>query len=251
MLRIISIFLTMFSFFLSGKETKKITVTSLYPPYKEVFYALKSDPSVKHGEYLLISEGKILIQGYYKTGKKDSLWTEFTIEGKTRYKGCYKQDVRVGIWEYYNNKEELEQKIDFTDNSMLLYRTQYANHPFRIIFGSDTISTVLDRPPLFLGGETRIKEIINSEIEPPLHKSNDKTIGTVYVEFTIDSTGKSANHHILKGLGPGCNIEALRVIKLIPDEWFPGVYQGKFVTVNYMIPVFFNKTMFTNNSNLR
>ena len=229
-----------------GKETKKITINSLFPPYREVFYVLKSDTAVRDGEYKLTSEGKTIIQGYYKMGLKDSLWTSYNRAGQLRIKGCYSQNNRIGVWEYYNDKEEVEQKFDFTDNVLLLYRTQLANHPFRIISGSDTIHSILDRPPLYLGGQTRINEFINSQIGLPLHKSTDKYLGTVFVEFLIDSTGRTSEHHILKGLFPGSNAEAMRVVKLIPDEWIPGMYQGRFVTVNYVIPIVFNEKMFEN-----
>ncbi len=240
------ILLLLIPLFTVGKETKKVTITSLFPPYREVFFVLKSDTSIRDGEYKLISEGKTLILGYYKMGLKDSLWTSFNMEGQLRIKGCYSQNSRIGVWEYYNDKQELEQKFDFTDNVLLLYRTQFANHPFRIVSGSDTIHAILDRPPLFLGGQTRINEFINSQITFPLHKKNDKYLGTVYIEFLIDSTGRASEHHILKGLFPGCNDEALRVVKMIPDEWIPGIYNGRFVTVNYVIPIVFDEKTFKN-----
>ncbi len=241
MARIIFLLLLLFPFILNGKETKKITKTHVFPQYKETFYVLKSDTSIRQGSYNLESNGKLLLQGYYKMGLKDSLWTQYNLKGKLRFKGYYEQNNRAGIWEYYDNDEKLEQKIDFTKKAILYYRTQYEHHPFRIISGSDSIFAVLDRPPLFLGGSSRLKEYIANEIVPPLHKSGEKITGTVYVEFTIDSIGKTANYHILKGIGLGCNREALRVVKLIPDEWFPGVLNGKNVSVNYFIPITFDE----------
>lgn len=241
MARIIFFLLLLIPFFIFGKETKKITTTHILTPFKEIFYVLKSDTSIRQGSYNLLSNGKLLIQGFYKMGRKDSVWTQQNMEGKLRFRGFYSQNQRVGIWEFYNNNEELEQKIDFTKNEILYYRTQFLNHSFRVISGSDTMLTVLDRPPLFLGGSSRLNEYIASTIAPPLHKPEEKTVGTVYVEFSIDSTGRASNHRILKGIGAGCNREALRVVKLIPDEWLPGVLKGKHVDVDYVIPILFNK----------
>ncbi len=62
---------------LYGKETKKITIEYFYPSFKEIFYVLKSDTTVRNGSYRIVANGKILVQGYYKMGLKDSLWTQY------------------------------------------------------------------------------------------------------------------------------------------------------------------------------
>lgn len=236
----ISIFLLLlFPVLLFGKETKKITNT--FPPYTETYYVLKSNDSIRQGSYNLKSGNKLLVQGYYKMGLKDSLWTQYNLSGKLRFKGCYLQDKMVGIWEFYDDNAKPEQKIDFNTNEIIYFRTQFSKHTFRVISGSDTMLTVLDRPPLFLGGSSRLNEYIASAITPPLHKPEEKIVGTVYVEFLIDSAGKTSKHHILKGIGAGCNREALRVARLIPNEWFPGILNGKNVSVDYVLPITFDE----------
>ena len=73
MARIIFLLLLLFPFILYGKETKKITKTHILPHYKEIFYVLKSDTSIRQGSYNLESNGRLLLQGYYKIGLKDSI----------------------------------------------------------------------------------------------------------------------------------------------------------------------------------
>lgn len=248
MFRILLLILCLSPLVLTGQATKKVTITYLLPPCKEVFYVLKSDSSVRQGPYRLLVNNKTVVQGYYLNNKKDSLWTEYDNKGKLRYQGRYSQNQRTGIWEYYNEKGELEQQLDFTNLEVLLYRTQMASQPFRIIRNRDTIVSILDRPPLYLGGQTRIDDFIKRAISVPFHKRNEKIKGRVFVEFTIDSTGKTSNHHILKGLSTGCNYEALRVVRSLPDEWFPGVYGGKNITVNYVIPITFDERIVNRNS---
>lgn len=241
MFRIFLLILYLAPLCLVGQATKRLTYNYFLPPCKEVFYVLKSDTSMREGPYKLMSNKKILVQGYYRNNQKDSLWTEYDLNGKLRFQGQYTKDQRTGIWEYYNAQGEIEQRLDFTNLSVLLYRTQLASHPFRIIRNKDSIVTSLDRPPLYLGGQSRIDEFIKKAITVPFHKQNDKTRGKVFVEFTIDSIGKTSNHHILKGLNIGCNYEALRIVRSLPDAWFPGVYGGKNVTVNYVILITFDE----------
>jgi Gram-negative bacterial TonB protein C-terminal len=242
MFRIFLLILNLAPLVLVGQATKKVTINYfLLPACKEIFYALKSDTLIREGPYKLVSNRKIIVQGYYHNNQKDSLWTEYDLKGKLRFQGRYAHDQRSGIWEYYNEQGELEQRLDFTNLEVLLYRTQLASHPFRIIRSRDSIVSVLDRPPLYLGGQSRIDKFINEAITVPFHKQNDKIKGKVFVEFTIDSVGKTSNHHILKGLNVGCNYEALRIVKALPDAWFPGVYEGKNVSVNYVILINFDE----------
>lgn len=240
MSRIFLLLLPLFVALLPERETKKITVDHLFPPIREVYYVLKSDSAIRHGSYRLTSGGKILVEGFYREGRKDSLWIQRNDKGKLRFTGSFINDHRTGIWAFYDNSGELEQKLDFSNNEVLYYRTQFYEYPFKIISPPDTLVSVLDRPPLFLGGSTRLKEYIAEEITIPLHKSGEVTKGTVYVELVIDSTGRIANQRLLKGIGKVCNQEALRVAKSLPMEWMPGIYKGRNVAVVYILPIRFD-----------
>ncbi len=56
--------------------------------------------------------------------------------------------------------------------------------------------------------------------------------GRVIVNFIIDEEGNIIKATILKGIGAGCDEEALRVIKLMP-KWNPGMNNGKPVKVSF------------------
>jgi len=224
---------------LTAKETKKI-VRIPYPAFSETFYVLKSDTGIRHGSYQTKVAGKLIVSGFYSMGKQDSIWIRYNLKGKIRARGWFNDDKRDSIWEFFNDKGELEQKLDFTNNQVLYYQTLFAKHHFRVISKADTIMTVLDRPPLFLGGTSRFNDYVADEIHIPLHKAGEKVIGTVFITFTVDSLGRTSNHRILKGFGKICNEEALRVMKTIPDEWLPGVLNGKQVTVDYIVPFKFD-----------
>jgi hypothetical protein len=234
-------------FVLSGKETKKVTIDYFNPSVREIFFVLKSDTTIRHGSYKVISNGKILVDGYYKMGLMDSLWLQYNQKGQLRVRGFYAENKRTGIWEFKNDKGETEQKVDFTNGQIMIYRSLLIGNTFKVYSGSDSVFSFLDRPPLYLGGTSRMKEYISNEIVAPLHKANEKVLGTVFVEFIIDSTGKTSKHRILKGISPRCNAEALRVVRSLPDEWFPGILNNRIITSNYVIPVVFDYNLFKNN----
>lgn len=47
--------------------------------------------------------------------------------------------------------------------------------------------------------------------------------------FAVDTLGRVSDHRILKGLGYGCDEEALRIARIIPDTWTPGRLGNKVV----------------------
>ena len=62
--------------------------------------------------------------------------------------------------------------------------------------------------------------------------------GTVYIEFVIGKDGSVIGAGVKRGIGGGCNEEALRVVNAMPN-WKPGRQQGNPVKVKYTLPVKF------------
>jgi protein TonB len=62
--------------------------------------------------------------------------------------------------------------------------------------------------------------------------------GKVFVEFYIEKDGTVSDAKVLRGIGYGCDEEALRVVGLMP-KWFPGKQRGQAVRVRYTLPINF------------
>lgn len=100
------------------------------------------------------------------------------------------------------------------------------------------IFTYVEEMPTFPGGETAMYEYIQKNIKyPPLARENGIT-GRVYINFLVDKEGRISNVKLLRGIGYGCDEEALRVIKAMP-AWKPGKQNGRPVQVSYNMPVNF------------
>lgn len=227
------------SLLLPGKEPTRVVHRQSSFGTVEVFTVLRSDTSVRHGAYKLNILDKPRIRGFYLHGLRDSTWTFYGYNGKVLIQGLFKNGQLTGIWEFFDKEGVLEQKIDYGQDHLLYYRTRHQKTPFKIISGKDTLVTILDRPPLYLGGTSRIEDFINSVKNPPLHKAGVKSKGIVYIRFLIDSTGHARDHCLLKGMGKMFDEEALRVVKSLPEEWLPGVFEGRFVSVEYILTVMF------------
>ena len=63
--------------------------------------------------------------------------------------------------------------------------------------------------------------------------------GKVYVQFTINKDGSISDIQILRGLGMGCDNEALRVLQTIPKKFTPAKNRGVEVPVKMILPIYF------------
>lgn len=97
----------------------------------------------------------------------------------------------------------------------------------------------VEEPPSFPGGEDKLLEYLSRNIKYPTIAKENNITGRVYVTFVVDKEGKVKDAKILRGIGGGCDDEALRVVKAMP-EWKPGRQNGRSVMVQYNLPVVFN-----------
>ena len=82
-------------------------------------------------------------------------------------------------------------------------------------------------------------EYLGKSIVYPTMAKDHNISGRVYITFLIDKTGKISEPKVLRGIGGGCDEEALRVIKGMPP-WLPGRQNGIPVSVQYNLPIVFN-----------
>ena len=62
--------------------------------------------------------------------------------------------------------------------------------------------------------------------------------GRVFISFVIEKDGSISNVQVLRGIGGGCDEEAVRVVQSLP-KFKPGKQRGLRVRVAYTIPIVF------------
>jgi len=62
--------------------------------------------------------------------------------------------------------------------------------------------------------------------------------GKIFIQFIIDKQGNITELEVIRGIGMGCDEEALRVMKLAP-RWQAGKQRGKEVRVRMVLPITF------------
>jgi len=102
----------------------------------------------------------------------------------------------------------------------------------------DEIFTVVEQMPQFGGGDADLMNYLAKNIKYPAMAKESGISGIVYVTFVVNSKGEIVDVKILRGIGGGCDKEAVRVVKKMP-KWKPGKQRGKPVSVQYNLPVRF------------
>lgn len=100
------------------------------------------------------------------------------------------------------------------------------------------VFTIVEEMPAYPGGDAKLYEYLGKNIKYPQIARESGIQGRVFVNFVVEPDGSVSNVKVMRGIGGGCDEEAVRVIKTMP-KWKPGKQRGKAVRVTYTIPVVF------------
>jgi protein TonB len=92
--------------------------------------------------------------------------------------------------------------------------------------------------PVYAEGTEALLNFISSKLKYPELARKAGIEGKVFIYFIVNRDGTISNAEIAKGIGAGCDEEALHVIKQL-GKWLPGKQNGKAVKVQMAIPIVF------------
>lgn len=92
---------------------------------------------------------------------------------------------------------------------------------------------VVEEMPELIGGIQTLQQ----KIKYPEKARMAGIEGKVIIQFIVNEEGEVENPRVIRGIGGGCNEEALRVVK--QAQFKPGKQRGKPVRVQYSLPIFF------------
>ena len=100
------------------------------------------------------------------------------------------------------------------------------------------IFIVVEAMPAFTGGDAARIKYLNENIKYPEEAIKKKIQGRVFVTFVVEVDGSISDVKLLRGIGGGCDEEAIRVIENMP-KWEPGKQRGEAVRVQFNMPIKF------------
>ena len=140
------------------------------------------------------------------------------------------------------DEEEIEQEIKFVFDVEVTEDTKVEEYkPIeipKIEEESDEIFLVVEENAHPKGGISEFYQYIGSNIKYPAQARRLRVEGRVYVEFVVGKDGKIFDATAVKGIGAGCDEEAVRIIMSSP-AWNPAKQRGKPVKQRMVLPITF------------
>lgn len=99
----------------------------------------------------------------------------------------------------------------------------------------------VEQMPSFPGGDVAFLHFLNANIRYPDAARDFNVEGKVVLQFVVDAAGCVVDPVVVKGIGMGCDKEAVRVLRESPI-WEPGVQGGYQVPVKLYVTVEFKLT---------
>lgn len=103
----------------------------------------------------------------------------------------------------------------------------------------DEIFLVVEEQPTPVGGVKAFYGCIQETLRYPTQAARMGVEGKVYVDFVVEKDGTLSGVGVLKGIGGGCDEEAVRVVRDCPVRWNPGKQRGRPVRVRFRLPITF------------
>lgn len=222
-----------------SQETKKVVT---WPPGKTskiVYYVLKANRSIKHGPYLFYNHDKLVTSGFYKDGKKDSVWQHYHSNGWVITKKVYTENKKTGIWEFYGKSGAIEWLHDFSGDSSIDKPKGLPGYSYQSSNG-EWVQGKADRDPVRLASSYDWQIFIGRNLRYPMEAIDKGQQGEGVVEVTIDESGDPIEYSIApETTYPLLGAEALRIVKLFEPEYLPAEKDGKKVKTKVPVTIKF------------
>lgn len=103
---------------------------------------------------------------------------------------------------------------------------------------TEEIFVIVEDAPAPIGGMAAFYGHVNENIKYPRQAQAMNIEGKVFVQFVVGKDGGLTDVVVIRGIGGGCDEEAIRVVKLSPS-WKAGKQRGRPVRVKMVLPITF------------
>jgi protein TonB len=100
------------------------------------------------------------------------------------------------------------------------------------------IFTIVEQPAEPVGGMAAFYKYVGEKMKYPAQARRMGVEGRVFCKFTVNRDGSIQDVTVIRGIGAGCDEEAIRVIQSAPP-WKPGKQRGKAVRSSFNLAIIF------------
>ena len=103
---------------------------------------------------------------------------------------------------------------------------------------TEEIFVIVEESPVPIGGMRAFYQYVNDNVKYPVQALAMNIEGKVFIQFVVGKDGYLTDITVIRGIGGGCDEEAIRIVKGAPG-WKPGKQRGKPVKVKMVLPITF------------
>jgi protein TonB len=103
---------------------------------------------------------------------------------------------------------------------------------------ADTVYLIVEEQATFPGGMKELYSRIGKTLVYPKEARRHKVEGRVFIQFTVKKNGELKDAKIIRGIGAGCDEEAISGL-LRQGNWIPGKVDGKPVDSKFNLAIIF------------
>lgn len=228
-------------------------LSGIYTEYKETLlngengskYTYNQKPFEHNIQMIFYPEKKIMVinnngnksnQAY--TINKDLLTTKILLEKENRtdtvyanYKYVLKNDTLI-------LKEYVKGLNDQHYLKVYYLKTEQTELP-TINNKNNEVYSTFDEPATFPGGVEEFRKFVLDELQLPKYLDEKNIKEKVYINLTIDETGKIIDCNYIGYPRLIFAVEAMKLVKKMPN-WIPAKVKGKNVASYFKFPIIFN-----------
>jgi TonB family protein len=223
-----------------SQETKEIVEHSgeKYSNKKIVYHVLLDNILAKHGPYEEYVNDKLVISGFYKMDKKDSIWQRYNHRDLALSKKIYIENKRTGAWVFYKNDGTLDWQYDFNTDSFINKPQGSFDYSYQSANG-EWIKGKADRDPVWLRSLNEWQNFLNRNFRYPQAAIKKNKMGKVGIEVSVNENGDAIDYNVAESVFPALDEEAIRVLELFQPEFLPAEKDGKKVKTKIRIDLTF------------
>ncbi|WP_323757733.1 energy transducer TonB [Roseivirga sp.] len=139
------------------------------------------------------------------------------------------------------DEEEIEEEIEINLDVEINEETEieeivFEEEPEEEV--ADEIHLIVEEQAKFPGGQGEWTKFLKKNLNYPRSAARMGIDGSVFLSFVVDKEGKISDITVTRGIGGGCNEEAIRVLESSP-RWTPGKQRGRAVKSRMSIRILF------------
>jgi TonB family protein len=143
--------------------------------------------------------------------------------------------IKSGPWKAYDpSTGELKAEEIYSENQLITNKYWLNNSEF-----IKDVFYMADKVAEFQGGDTALINFISEHARYPKYAYNKHMAGVVVVRLIVLKNGTVTGIDLMKKANKFLDLEALRIVKSIPDTWIPGEIENKKVNMLVSVPITF------------